>query len=100
MTYLAPRRLPPAQSAPVDRPAKRRKHAETSFYDALCPRLALRKRRDGSVSAQTVRTLMAAIALKARCKADGCDCYIYADKLLEVRLSHSTAGAERADRLC
>ena len=99
IAYLAPRRLPPTPPAPVDRPAKRRKHAETVFYDPLCPRLALRKRRDGSVSAQTVRTLMAAVALKARCKAEICDCYVHAEKLLEVRLSHLTAGAYRTDRL-
>ena len=55
------------------------------YHDPAFPRLSLITRADGSVGKTTLKILMAAAALQARCSSDNCDCYALAGLLIEVR---------------
>ena len=66
-------------------PPKRLK--ETPYKDENFPQLILHKRDDGSVSPSTLKLLMAATSIKARCPAPACHCYAHAELLITVRAS-------------
>ena len=66
-------------------PAKRRKLELQPFRDPAFPLLPLERRHDGSISADTLRTLSAAAAVQARCAQSSCDCYKHSHILVSVR---------------
>ena len=80
-SFVTKEETPPSDSP--DSPAKARKLEP--FRDPSFPHLPLERRRDGSVAAETLRTLTTAAAVQMRCPKSGCDCYKYSEALVAVR---------------